>query len=168
MRTIFKITHGELEAIRTDLQRPHDFAFERVGFIGCRFGRLQPVGRAILAAEYLPVADEDYVNAPGYGALIGADAFRKVLQHVYHNDVGLFHVHAHSGRGRPRFSSTDEREMPTFVPDFFHARGNVPHGALVVSDDSMFGYYWLPGRRVHGVIDEFRVVGSPMRRIGEP
>ncbi len=167
MRTLFKITQGELAAVRLDLKRPHDFALERVGFVACRFGRLQPVGLAILAAEYLPVADEDYINAPGYGALIGAAAFRKALQRVYHNEVGLFHVHTHRGRGRPRFSPTDEREMPKFVPDFFHARGSVVHGALVLSDDSMLGYYWLPGRPAHGVIDEFRVVGTPMCRIGE-
>lgn len=166
MRAVFKITRAGLEAIRLDLRRPHDFAFERVGFIACRFGQLGADGLAILAAEYLSVADEDYVNAPGYGALIGAEAFRKALQYVHQNEVGLFHLHEHPGRGRPQFSRTDEREMPKFVPDFFHVRDDVAHGALVLSANSMFGYYWLTEHGAHSVIDEFRVVGSPMLRIG--
>src|SRR5690349_7393329 len=104
MRLILKLLGTELQAIREDLSRPHQFAFERVGFIACRFARLRPAGLVIVAADYLPVADEHYLDAPGYGALMGPAAIRSALQHALDHPVGMFHVHAHGGRGRPRFS----------------------------------------------------------------
>lgn len=166
MRLLFKITSQQLEQIRRDLARSHAFAFERVGFICCRFGALSPSGLIILAADYRPVADEHYVDAPGYGALMGEAAIRDAMQHAHRHAVGMFHVHAHGGRGRPQFSSTDEREMPNFVPDFFNVRGDVPHGALVLSNDSMFGYCWLPGQRTKCILKEFVVVGASLWKSG--
>lgn len=162
----FKITAELLDRVRVDLGRPHEFALERVGFITARPGRLHDGGLVLLAAGYLPVAEDDYLDKPGFGALIGPAAIRKALEHTYNNSVGMFHVHEHPGGGRPGFSRTDEREMRKFVPDFFNARADVPHGALVLSADSMHGYSWLSRTAGPLPIMRFSVVGSPMHLIG--
>ncbi|HTK31247.1 MAG TPA: hypothetical protein VL332_04740 [Candidatus Saccharimonadaceae bacterium] len=166
MTVHLKMTRDLLGRVHDDLARPHEFALERVGFLTARPGRLQDGGLVLIAGGYLPVADEDYLDRPGYGALMGSAAIRKALQHTYNNPVGMIHVHEHLGRGRPGFSRTDEREMRKFVPDFFNARADVPHGALVLSEDSARGYCWLS--RVDGPlpISRITVVGSPMLRIG--
>lgn len=166
MKVIFRILARDLEDIRRDLDRPHAFAAERVGFICCRFGRLPGGGVVALAADYLSVVDEDYVDALGYGALMGERAIRTAMQYAYRNEVGMFHVHSHGGRGRPQFSLTDQREMPKFVPDFFNVRGDLPHGAVVLSNDSMHGYYWRPGRREKATISAFVVAGPSTRTLG--
>jgi hypothetical protein len=61
MKIIFKITRDMLEQIKTDLARPHPFAFERVGFIYVRRGTLAE-GQLLLAASYHPVRDEHYTK----------------------------------------------------------------------------------------------------------
>lgn len=162
MRVIFRITADLLSVVRADLARPHPFAFERVGFIPCRFGALRPSGLVILAAGYRPVADGDYLEAAGYGALMGPAAIRTALEHAYNQPVGMFHVHVHAHRGAPTFSNIDVRETARFVPDFFNVRGSVPHGAVVLSLDSACGRVWLPTPRRSITITDFAVVGAPM------
>ena len=164
MRAVFKATSGLMNGIRADLRRPHSFAAERVGFIACRFGELRH-GLVILAHEYHPVADGDYLDEPGFGALIGSAAIRKALGHAYRNPVGMFHVHLHDHRGIPVFSPIDDRETRKFVPDFFNARSTVPHGALVLSADAACGSVWHPVSRRPVAITEFSVVGAPMIRV---
>jgi len=161
-----KMTRGLLGRVLEDLARPHEFALERVGFLTARPGRLHDGGLVLVGGCYLPVADEDYLDEPGYGALMGPAAIRKALQHTYNNPVSMIHVHEHFGRGRPRFSRTDEREMRRFVPDFFNARATVPHGALVLSEDSAHGYCWLSRTDGPHVVTRITVVGIPMQLIG--
>lgn len=165
MTNHLKITRDLLDRVRSDLARPHPFASERVGFITVRAGTLKG-GRILFAGDYLPVDDEDYLDEPGYGALMGSAAIRKALQHTYNEPVGMFHVHSHGGHGRTQFSHTDEMEMRNFVPDFFNARANLPHGALVLSCDSLHGYLWLSRANGPLPITRFTVVGQPMALIG--
>ncbi len=164
MRVLFKAASGLIDAVRADLRRPHPFATERVGFIACRFGLLRP-GLAVLAYDFHPVADEDYLDKPGFGALMGSAAIRKALGHTYRNPVGMFHVHLHEHRGIPVFSAIDDRETRKFVPDFFNARSTVPHGAIVLSADAACGFVWHPVSRRPLAITEFSFVGAPMIRI---
>jgi len=161
MKIHFKITKELLGKVHCDLARPHAFASERVGFICVRAGTLGR-GLVLLAANYRAVADEDYLDNPEYGALMGPGAIRKALEHTLNVPVGMFHVHCHPHEGRPRFSRTDEREMRNFVPDFFNARASLPHGALVLSRDNLDGYVWLSRRRGPLPITKFTVVGQPM------
>lgn len=164
MKDYFKITSGLVHQLRDDLRRPHPFAAERVGFITCR-AAMSPSGLMILAHQYYPVADEDYVENKRYGALIGPAAFRKALQVAYSLDVGLFHIHLHAHRGRPSPSRIDLHETKRFVPDFFHVRPKLPHGALIVSNDSISGRFWHPDRQLPRPINEFVVVGAPLVRV---
>ena len=151
MRVLFKITSSLLELVREDLLRPHDFALERVGFLSCRIASLKPSGLIILAGNYLPVADGDYVNDSTVGAMIGAEAIRKALQFAYNNDVGMFHVHMHDHSGSPHPSRTDLHETAKLVPDFWHVKPQMPHGAIILSRDSISGRFsWRPSRSPPG------------------
>jgi hypothetical protein len=69
----------------------------------------------------------------------------------------------HEMRGPVAFSPIDLREQAAFVPNFFHVRPTVPHGAFVIGLDALAGLCWLrPGskpRPLTGVT----VVGAPLQ-----
>jgi hypothetical protein len=162
MRVVFKVVDRLLERVRHDIARPHEFAAERVGFFVCRAASLSPQGVVILAHDYMPVEDEDYVDDSTVGAMMGASAIRKALELALSMKAGMFHAHLHEHAGRPRFSRTDARESAKFVPDFWNVRPEMPHGALVASKDSFYGMCWYPGMSTPIEIGEFVVVGSPI------
>ena len=100
LRIRFKVTTALLTAIRTDLQRVHPFAYERVGFVSA--GLSAGDGELlVLAREYQPVADDDYLRDPTVGAMMGPHAIRRALQWALRGGVSLFHVHTHRGHGIP-------------------------------------------------------------------
>lgn len=164
MRTVFRITGQLLQTMRADLHRTHAFAAERVGFISCRPARLVDDGFLIVAANYHPVADEDYLDDPTVGAQMGPTAIRKALQIALTERASMFHVHMHEHRGMPRFSRVDHRESRKFVPDFFNVAPQVPHGALVLSYDSMTGLTWKTKAGEPETILVLSSVGAPLRR----
>ena len=165
MRIVFRARDDLLARVRRDLARPHPFAHERIGFLVCRAARLTLGGIAILAAEYEPVADEDYLENPDVGAMIGSDAIRKALQRAYNGgagDLSMFHVHMHGHRGRPGFSDVDTREYRRFVPDFFNVAPGMPHGAVVLSVDQAIGICWPSPEREPVHVARFAGVGAPL------
>lgn len=161
MRVTFKITRQLFSALVADLLRPHAFAAERVGWLRSRVGNDASGGVLLLAYDYHPVADEDYVNDASVGAMMGSAAIRKALQLALNDNVCMVHVHLHDHRGRPRFSRTDAREAAKFVPDLWHVRPELPHSAIVFSRDSVYGRCWYPGGRVFEITDAV-IVGAPM------
>jgi len=158
MKTLFRATADFMAHVRRDLERPHAFAHERVGFIAVRAttGREHLV---LLAERYHPVADEDYIRDDTVGALIGQEALRKALEVALLQSVGMFHVHAHFHPGKLWFSLTDLREQARFVPDFFSVRESMPHGALVLNHTDAAGRVWL-SRTGISTIDEFDTIGA--------
>lgn len=162
MKIHFKIPLAVLSAIRTDLVRSHAFAAERVGFIGCRVGEVSG-GIIVLAESYIPVADEDYLDDPRAGAMMGPAAIRKALQFAYQKRTSMFHVHMHEHCGKPWFSGLDLRENANFVPDFWNVQPKLPHGAIVLSLDSIAGLCWYSRAKRPARIGRFTVVGVPMQ-----
>jgi len=71
--------------------------------------------------------------------MINGAAIRKGLQSAYGSSASLVHIHRHAGRGTPRFSKTDLVSAHEFVPSFFNAVPHMPHGIVVLSDDSHTG-----------------------------
>jgi hypothetical protein len=161
MNIHFKITSALLTAVRIDLRRPHPFAHERVGFIA---SGMSSTGNdlLILARVYRPVLDEDYLNDPSVGAMMGPDAIRKSLEWAMQTRAALFHVHTHGGRGMPQFSGIDLRENAKFVPDFLKVAPQYGHGAIVLSDTAARGQVWLSREQKYTFIDRFTEVGSPL------
>lgn len=162
MTAHFKITRILLDRIRNNLARPHSFASERVGFVSCRVGALPTGGIVVLANDYHPVADEDYLPNHTVGAMMGPAAIRKAMQYAYGAQSAMFHVHMHEHQGIPWFSRTDLSEAAKFVPDFWNVQPEMPHGALVLSLDSLAGVCWFPTSHEMKRISKITVVGAPL------
>jgi hypothetical protein len=112
----------------------------------------------MLAEDYFPIPDDEYVLDPDVGAKIGQEAIRKALSIALLQPVSIFHVHMHETSRRLWFSGLDLKEQLQFVPDFFKVRPNMPHGALVVSPRAIAGRAWLSPGKVENIC-EFNLVG---------
>jgi hypothetical protein len=166
MTTLLRMQMGLIDAVRGDLRRPHRFAAERVGFLACRAARLSARGLMILATDYRPVADDDYVKDRTVGAMMGPRAIRLAMQLALNGgqeDISIFHIHMHDWVGYPGFSRIDLTESAKFVPPFFNVAPAMPHGIIVLSRDRAAGLCWrAPGLRPQP-IDRFSIVGAPLR-----
>ena len=129
MKMTLRITRILLDDIRRDLERPHEFASERVGWVFCRFGSTNSAGLLVLAHEYMPVADDHYIDDGRFGALIGAAAFRRARERTLDDALGIFHVHMHAHAGPASPSAVDLTESRKFVPDLFHVQSTLPLAA---------------------------------------
>src|SRR3546814_878217 len=144
------------------LRRRHAFAYERVGWISAGVSRIGDGSLFLLAQDYHPVEDADYIDDPSVGAMMGSKAIRKALQRSYQSRTAALHVHMHEHRGRPGFSGTDIRENAKFVPDFFNVAAHVPHGAIVLSADNIAGDLWLARGQGPLPIARFTAVGATL------
>lgn len=158
----FKIASPLLATVQADLHRRHAFASERVGFIAAAMS-WAAAELILVAYDYHPVADEDYLDDPSVGAMMGPDAIRKALQVSMNDGCATFHVHTHGGPGVPGFSPVDLRENDKFGPGFFKVTPQRPHGAVVLSNTAARGAVWLRKNDRPAPIDKFSVVGSPLR-----
>jgi hypothetical protein len=162
MRLLFRTTSALLDLAREDLRRPHPVALERVGFLACRVAQCYPNGCLVLASRYYPVHDEHYVPSSVCAAVIDSNAIREALQRAYSSSISVFHVHMHDHCGVPFWSRIDAREMTRLMPDFLKVRPELPHGVVVLSRDSLWGYAWH-GKPPRGrEFTSAQVVGSPL------
>lgn len=163
MKTRFKITCTLLTSIRRDLARPHPFAYERVGFISAGLATAGD-NLLILARNYQPLMDHEYLPNTSVGAMMGPDAIRRVLQWTMESGEAMFHVHTHAGCGVPNFSMIDMRENGKFVPDFFKVTPHSVHGAIVLSNYAARGQIWRNRNGPYEFIHDFVEVGIPIRK----
>ncbi len=87
------------------------------------------------------------------------------LQAAWNKDVGMFHVHLHAHHGMPWFSPVDLTEARRYVPDFWNVKPHLPHGVLVLSQDSLAGVCWHTRDKAPGIISEICIVGAPLQII---
>src|SRR3546814_10908157 len=78
---------------------------ERDVFLTAGAVRMDNGDVALLAREYQPVADEDYVSNPRVGAMIGPAAMRQGLQFAYMSRSALVHLHTPGDRQSTRLNS---------------------------------------------------------------
>jgi hypothetical protein len=128
-----------------DLQRPHEFAYERVGFMFCKQSEI-PSGILLLPYRYQPIADEQYIADETVGARFDSSSIREAMQIALTDGSSALHVHLHCHKGIPAFSGTDRREMQSLMPCFVNMRPDRVHGALVLSLNSAAGAVWSTGR----------------------
>jgi hypothetical protein len=157
MNIIFRAVADFISHIRADLRRPHAFAGERVGFITMRVAA-SGGALVLLAQDYYPVADNDYLHDASVGAMVGQEGLRKALEIALLSNVGIAHVHLHDWPGHLWFSKTDLREQLKFVPDFFKVRRKMPHAAVVLGPDAAAGRVWIAPDKIE-LINEFNIVG---------
>jgi hypothetical protein len=163
----FKLTRPLLERVRDDLDRPHGFAGERMGFLFTRGGAGVNVSRIVIATDYVPVVDQDYVDDPRVGARIGSAAIRSVMQRILDTKAGAFHVHLHSHKGRPSLSRVDQNELPRLLRSFRNVAPNEVHGALIFSDDCGAGICLRPGEMNFDPFIQISVIGYPLGLFGK-
>lgn len=162
---IIRIARPLYERVLADLERPHSFAAERVGFLFTRRGT-GPAGMTLLfPVEYLPVADDHYLDEGRWdvGAAITGDAIRTAMQHVMVTGMGALHVHLHDHRGRPHFSPIDWTDLPGFAHSFQNADARLFHGAVVLSRDAAAGAVWRPGQAAQKPVQpRISLIGYPL------
>lgn len=162
MKIRFKIASVLSAAVRTDLRRPHPIAHERVGFISAGLAAARDE-LLILAREYRPIGDDEYLSGHNVGAMMSDQAIRRARQWAMDDRVAIFHVHTHGGSGIPRFSGVDMRENAKFVPNFVSVAPQYVHGAIVLSDTAAYGQVWLDRTSPQPFITVFTEVGMPVR-----
>lgn len=164
MNAALKVPKTLLDAIREDLQRPHSFAFERVGFLTAGAAATAASAVTLFAREYHPVADGDYVRDSTVGAKIGQNAMSLAALCAHQSRASLLHVHMHGGYGQPEFSHTDLVSGRDFAPGFFGVVPRMPHGLLVLSADSATGLLWFAEDAEGTYIHRFIETGVPSRK----
>lgn len=87
---------------------------------------------------------------------------RKAVQAAYRPPSSLLHVHSHGGRGLPGFSNVDLKSANAFVPGFFQSCPRMPHGLLVLSNDSATGILWVDPSAAPVAIGRFVRVDRPI------
>ena len=163
MRYEVRLSSRLVGAIHVALDRPHPFAFERVGFLFCKYARAAEL-ELLLGWAYEPVDDDDYLQSESFGALIGARGIRQAMQRAYASKGPVIHVHRHEHGGSPSFSETDERTNAELVPAFWNVARGIQHGALVLSLDRAYCHVWHPTRRIP-VAASVRTVGCHTREL---
>ncbi len=160
MNVHFKITGSLLQHIQTDLARPHSYAAERVGFLFARQGTIDQKNILLLAAEYVPLSDNLYIDDPSVGARINSTAIRNVLQKVIDTGMSAMHVHVHSFSELPQFSKTDSNSLGRLIPSFHHVKPQVPHGAIILGHTGITGRIWIT-KDTTVVISKYSIIGYP-------
>jgi hypothetical protein len=162
----FKFTQELLQQMKNDLQRVHDFALERVGFLTVKTGKENKEIQLVLGSQYYPVADQNYIDDPKVGAKINSNAIREVMQRILTYREGAFHVHLHDHFGQPTFSRRDLIELPKLIDTFRNVGSHLPHGALLLSNNEMSALIWLPGQSTPVKISKISVIGYPIQVFG--
>lgn len=150
------------DRVRVDLHRPHRFAAERVGFLFARLGNPSTAEPIVLFTDYVPLADDRYIDDPKAGARIDSQAIRGAMQGVLDRKEGVFHVHMHLFTGRPGFSRMDREELPRLLPGFQAVGPGLPHGLFLMNVDECLGEVWLPGSKHPVEAARVSVVGYPI------
>lgn len=157
---------GELyNEIFQDLNRPHPFALERIGFALGRIGSCLDNDRIVYLTKYHVIPDGQYIDDPTVGARIGSDAIVWATQAAFYGRPtceGIFHVHLHAHRGEPAMSITDAREIPKLIPGFRSVGRESVHGIMILSFDHGTAWVSLPGETNLIIARTISVIGAPI------
>jgi hypothetical protein len=159
--TTLRIARRLFVEIEADLQRPHDFAGERLGFVLARWAQAGPE-LVVMPFKYVSIADENYIDDPGVGAKINSAAIRAALQATLDHGAACLHVHAHHS-GMPFFGSLDLAEQERLMPSFLATVSDAPHGALLLHGTGALARLWVAGGGRPVYADRVTVVGFPMK-----
>lgn len=145
-----------------DLRRPHHFAEERVGFLHTTSKILADRTVLIIATEYVPVEDDNYIDDDRVGAKINSAAIRAAMQRSLEKQGGCFHVHLHNHKGQPGPSRTDKNGLPGVVESLANVATDQANGFLILSQNSFYASIKIPGEKEFLQPDVVSAVGKPM------
>ena len=161
-----KLTGNLYQQILQDLQRPHPFAEERIGFVLGRLGTSAGRAQSILLTRYLAIPDNHYLDDSTVGARIGPEAMTAAMQAVHSgrkSGEGIFHIHLHASNGRTGMSLTDRREIPPLIPGFQGVGRKAAHGIIILSLNHGTGWVWPPDAPSPVQVETLSVIGTPIR-----
>jgi len=160
MNTILKIPRSLYEQAKADLLRPHQFAFERVGFFSTRCSKA--TGTTLVhCIAYTSVDDTHYIDDQTVGARIGSNAITQAMARSVNHSVGQVHVHYHGGYGLPHPSSTDLHELPPLSGSFRNAKRSEGHGWMILGESDAYVSLLLPNRTESADGIPVSIVGFP-------
>lgn len=165
MTVTLKMTGRLYDEIRRDLERPHPFAAERVGFVFGKMGTGVSGNRLILLTRYHAIPDAQYIDDPTVGARIGPGAMTDAMQAVFRARAareGIFHIHMHALPGETGMSRTDRREIPLMIPGFRSVGRHAAHGIVILSVDHGSAWVTLPGETTLIPCASISIIGAPL------
>lgn len=160
-----KIPRELYTEIKDDLNRKHEYAYERVGFVFGKVGVINKNNQIVILSQYLTVADKNYIDDPRVGASINSEAIRIVLQKALNEASCVFHVHTHSWKGKPELSSSDIKGIIPLLPSFFAINPSGIHGILLLSQDSVAAWILLSNSNNITRISRISIIGYPIELI---
>lgn len=160
MKPWIKIPRELLSDALDDLERPHDFAAERLGFFSFRQSLDRDVP-LLLCSEYHSIPDDQYVEDPTCGGRIGGQAIQAAMGRSFRTGSGQLWVHTHGRHGYPGASGTDRREGPRVVQSCANAQPKTLHAWAVISEDGICGQVRTTDGTLHDFCD-LSVIGWPM------
>lgn len=157
----FRIPEHLHKKMLLDLERSHPFAFERIGFLFAKTVNLSSGVVLVIATNYQPVSDEDYIEDFSVGAKINSSAIRKAMQRTFDQSCGCFHVHLHNHSGKPYPSLTDEESLPSVVRSLENIAPKHANGYLILSKDAFHASIKIETSEKSLDADLISVVGKP-------
>lgn len=146
------------QEMRSDLRRPHPFAFERIGYVF-----IKTAGQSVMVVTgYESVPDEFYMKDRSVGARIDHRGIALAMRRAYRNKEGILHTHMHNKSGFPVFSKDDRIDHPNFLRSFRNAVPKMFHGFLLLSTDKMIARVWPPQNDSYIDIIRYTIVGLPL------
>lgn len=162
MNIQFRIAKTLHQDILNDLKRPHDYTYERVGFIYTKTVQLNNGNYIILATNYVPVNDKNYIKDDSVGAKINSTAIRLAMQGMIDTGCGCFHVHFHKHKGKPFPSITDSEDLPELVKSFNNIKTKEANGFLILSENGFYAETKIDNISDTYKIESFSCIGYPM------
>ena len=144
-----------------DLKRTHSFAYERVGFLYTKSKLLSDNTVLVIATNYAPVDDEDYIEDKSVGAKINSEAIRKSMQKILEEKCGCFHAHLHDHSGIPSPSFTDQKGLPGVAISFSNISQTQANGILILSENSFYGSVIYGSKKQFYSPELISVIGYP-------
>lgn len=160
MNPRIKISAELLHRMLLDLERPHPFAWERVGFLSC-CQVLDSIAPLLICYDYHSVPDDGYLNDKKCGARIDEGAIQSAMQRVLDKGHAQLWVHTHGRKFRTTPSQIDRDEAPKVVKSIANVDSSLCNGWAVMSEREATGQILLPGRGLVEV-NELTVIGWPM------
>ncbi|MBW7894134.1 MAG: ThiF family adenylyltransferase [Opitutaceae bacterium] len=160
MNPIVKIPRTLLHAALADLERPHQFAGERLGFFSFRQS-LDASEPLLLCFTYHSIPDEQYIEDYSVSGRISGAAIQAAMERAYKTGAGQIWVHTHGRKGIPGVSPTDQESGPKVVKSCANAQSRTLHAWAVISEHGICGQV----RDIDGTFHPLRrlaVIGWPM------
>jgi hypothetical protein len=161
MQVALKIPRTILQEALGDLNRPHSFAAERVGFFSTRCSKTDST-ILVHCIAYHTIADEHYLEDHDVGARITSEAITGAMSRAAANSLGQIHVHSHGNVSPPIPSPVDWRELPKLARSFRNANSREAHGWMVLGNEKAWTSLLLGDRIVEASEICFSLVGFPI------